>query len=74
MKEMKDISSFYDFTIAQELRIESLVKDISIGFGKWITDYGCAPIGYDLFICVDETGRYKKNTEQLFNEYLNTLK
>ena len=74
MKEFERLSEHYDFTIRQEQRIGDLIKDIAIGFGKWLTDYKCVPIGSDMFICVDETGTYKKNTEQLFNEYLNTLK
>ena len=74
MKELKEISNFYDFTIAQELRIESLVKDIAIGFADYIANHkldfqSTTVIGR--FIGLDF--KYY-TTEQLFNEYLNTLK
>lgn len=71
MKELKDISNFYDFTIAQELRIESLIKDIAIGFAKYYRNNG----GNDRIVIVDSQVYTEFRTnDELFNEYLNTLK
>lgn len=75
MKELKEISNFYDFTIAQELRIESLVKDIAIGFGNYLAEnyeYKLTINDEALFYSIDKDDTFY--TTEIFNEYLNTLK
>lgn len=76
MKQLELLSEHYNFTTRQEERIEDLVKDIAIGFIQWQVSMKC-----------DYWWSAKRNmwikygldnisitTEQLFNEYLNTLK
>lgn len=72
MKQLELLSEHYNFTNRQKERIEDLIKDIAIGFAEFCgSNFGEYHNRIKLWQdCLDET----YTTEQLFNEYLNTLK
>ena len=72
MNKLKEISKHYNFTKRQEQRIEDLTKDTAIGYAKWLVDnytVSFEGFGFPVFI-----NHVEYTNEQLFNEYLNTLK
>jgi hypothetical protein len=68
MKQLELLSEHYNFTNRQKERIEDLIKDIAIGFAEW-SQYNCFRHEGDWVY-----DKILYTSEQLFNEYLNTLK
>ena len=60
-----------DYPEPQFLIVDKM-KDIAIGFAEWVDDMGFRQHSNGVWVSKGTTHSF--STEQLFNEYLNTLK